>query len=41
MPVKASTSPSGGKGSLNHILKKKEAARIDRENEKIMKSLLK
>jgi hypothetical protein len=28
------------KGSLNYINKKKEAARIDRENEKIMKSLL-
>jgi len=28
------------KGSLNFVLKKKEAARIDRENEKIMKSLL-
>jgi len=28
------------KGSLNYVNKKKEAARIDRENEKIMKSLL-
>jgi hypothetical protein len=28
------------RGSLNYIVKKKEAARIDRENEKIMKSLL-
>ena len=37
----SSTSPNGGKGSLNHVAKKREAARIDRENEKIMKSLLK
>jgi hypothetical protein len=28
------------KGSLNYINKKREAARIDRENEKIMRSLL-
>jgi hypothetical protein len=28
------------KGSLNYVNKKREAARIDRENEKIMKSLL-
>ena len=28
------------RGSLNYVVKKKEAARIDRENEKIMKSLL-
>ena len=28
------------RGSLNYLIKKKEAARIDRENEKIMKSLL-
>lgn len=33
-------SPSQQKGSLNYMIKKKEAARIDRENEKIMKSLL-
>jgi hypothetical protein len=29
------------RGSLNYVVKKKEAARIDRENEKIMKSLIK
>lgn len=32
---------SAMRGSLNYVVKKKEAARIDRENEKIMKSLIK
>ena len=32
--------PSALRGSLNYIIKKKEAARIDRENGKIIKSLL-
>jgi hypothetical protein len=39
-PGSPSSPKNPKKGSLNYVVKKKEAARIDRENEKIMKNLL-